>query len=461
MKRIFSAVLIALLLLSMTACAETTQPTEAETVPVTEVTEPVLPANQYRVNHLTYPARLGESTLGEDRTRELYQSLPAKLAKYQINNVADALYYLQSMADDGVTFTQPIEVCNVFLELLESDYEEVGQIRLKRSSWNYTVAYVKQDGYFFPFDLFNWYQNPESYTWIPCNDYQELTDKKIMAQMLMSTFPHNEENKPMTSWSTRVTSTYRNKAEMDLMGYLVTPQYTQEQLEQWVREDLTLEQWADRIKVPVDAIAALNALGYRSMLYDDNAEISRHNGIIWGGNWNAQKVFDVRSSSCAGTSHIMNALLSGDFDEQGYVGYNGNYGGHIFNYFMKDGMYAMCDFVGLFTSERMYIGEGETDYIVYLGSDLQAFSDDYMNGRGHNDPEDSEYIYHLFMYPQEGVNHPKGFDSKSPATKFGNRLWDVLPEIFREDYVFLYEREGYPIRWKPIADPATWPEILR
>ena len=468
MRKLISAALIALLILSITACTEKTEPTEpavAETVPVKKVTSLPVPEDRYIANFLPYPLRLGDSILGEETAMELYHSVPAYLAEIQIGNVADALYYMRSMADAGIRFDQPYDVCKYFTQLLAGDYDEVGILLLRSEDNGYALAYVQQEGYYYPFDIFQWYQNPRNYnmissTWISYKDYKDLADMETLAQKLMSTFPYNS-NKPMTSWSTSDIAPYRSQQERDFLQYLITPQYTQEQLDQWASEDLTLDAWADRIKVPADAIAALNALGYGTMLYQDNEEISRHNGIHWSGIWNAQKVFEMRSGNCGGTSHIMNALLSGDFDEQGYVEYNGNYGGHIYNYFVKDGVYALCDFVDLFTSDRTYIGEGKMDYIVYLGSDLQAFADSYMNERGHNDPENSEYIYHLFMYPQEGVKHPKGFDSKSPATKFDNWVDDVLPEIFREDYVFLYEREGYPIRWKAIPDPATWPEILR
>ena len=461
MKRLLCAILIALLLLSITACAESSEPTVPETVPATQATETTMPPDKLTANHLSYPIRLGETVLGEEMAMELYHSAPAYLAEIQISNVADALFYMRSMADAGVSFDQPYDVCKVFVQLLAGDYEEVGLIVLRCEDNGYVVAYVQHEGYCYPFDIFAWYRNPRNYTWLFFKDYKDFTDMNSLAEKLMKTFPYNQNLQPMTSWSKELVATYRSQQERDLMQYLITPQYTQEQLDQWVSEDLTLEQWAEKITVPADAIAALNALGYGTMLYNDNMEVSRTGGVHWCGIWNAQKVFEMRSGNCGGTSHIMNALLSGDFDEQGYVEYNGNYGGHIYNYFVKDGVYALCDFVGLFTSERTYIGEGPTDYIVYLGSDLQAFADSYMNEWGHNDPENSEYIYHLFMYPQEGVKHPKGFDSKSPATKFDNWVDDVLPEIFREDYVFLYEREGYPIRWKAISDPATWPEILR
>ena len=44
---------------------------------------------------------------------------------------------------------------------------------------------------------------------------------------------------------------------------------------------------------------------------------------------------------------MLDYLLQDDFDEQDFVEYCNSEGrGHIFNYFMLDDVYVMCDFVG-------------------------------------------------------------------------------------------------------------------
>ena len=91
----------------------------------------------------------------------------------------------------------------------------------------------------------------------------------------------------------------------------------------------------------------------------------------------------------------------------------------------------------------------------------RKFADEYMNSRGHHDPNHTEYIYHLFMYPRDGVALPKGNDWNSEPTKFGNVVWDVLPAQYKNEYTFLYTREGYPIRFKDISPTDTWPAHIQ
>lgn len=472
MKRLISVMLIATLLLSMTACAENAQhvsmqtiPTVTETIQPAEVTEetevPPTEKNSpesYVAEGLRYPSVFGEAILGKEAARGLYGTMPFFLATQNINNVGDALHYLKAMANAGITYDLPYDICTLFTQLVAGDYEEVGLINLVQADNGYTLAYILQEGCYFPFDVFTWYHNSR-YIWPKYKAYCDFTEMEALGNALMKSYPYNLDNAPITEWVAETVGTYRSQEEREFLLYLTTPQYTQEQLEQWVSEDLTLEQWAEKITVPADAIAALKALGY-SVDHFDNVVFTQQ-GTIWGGVWNAQKVFDMGGGRCGGTSHIINALLAGDFDEQGYVAYNGNNGGHIFNYFLKDGMYAMCDFVDLFAQTRLYIDQEDLAFVVYLGTDLQEFADNYMSRPNHNDPEGSEYIYHLFMYAREGASYPKGKDAKSPPTKFNNWIIDVLPEEYREEYVFLYEREGYPIRYKPIQAPDSWPEVLR
>ena len=57
-------------------------------------------------------------------------------------------------------------------------------------------------------------------------------------------------------------------------------------------------------------------------------------------------------SGCAGMSNLFRYILEDDYDEEGYMGYgnrnlkNSSGGGHVFNYFKKDGMILTFDFTG-------------------------------------------------------------------------------------------------------------------
>lgn len=258
-------------------------------------------------------------------------------------------------------------------------------------------------------------------------------------------------------------------AEEKLVAYLTTPQYTKEQIDQWVAEGLTVEQWAEKIKVPADAIQMLNALNYRDVEHNDNVTFYDSIGTEWGSAWNAQTVFDHRSGNCGGTSNIINALFVGDFDEQGYVEFNSANGGHIFNYFVSDSTYVFCDFVGIpgpysLGGERVCPPDAPW-FVVYTASSPKEFGDWYRNegffAKEFADPNQEAYLYQLFMYPCTGVKHPKGRDNHSEQTKFNNPVWDILPEQYKDDYIILYEREGHPLRFCHIPDRKTWPSEIR
>lgn len=253
-----------------------------------------------------------------------------------------------------------------------------------------------------------------------------------------------------------------------IVAYLTTPQYTKEQIDQWVTEGLTVEQWAEKIKVPADAVQMLNALNYRDVEYNDNVTFYDSTDTEWGSTWNAKTVFDHRSGNCGGTSNIINTLFADDFDQQGYVEFNSANGGHIFNYFVSDGVYVFCDFVGIpgpYSLGGEQVCPPDTPwFVVYTTSSPEEFGDWYRNkgffSKEFDDPNQEAYLYQLFMYPCDGVKQPKGRDSHSEQTKFNNPVWDVLPEQYKDDYIILYEREGHPLRFRPIPERKTWPSEI-
>ena len=253
--------------------------------------------------------------------------------------------------------------------------------------------------------------------------------------------------------------------EEALIRYMTTPQYTQEQIEKWISDGFTLEQWAEKIAVPADAVQLLNALQYRQKEHQDNMTFDDHsNHLTWGGIWNAETVFKNRSGNCGGTSNIMNALLSGDFDQQGYVQFSSNNGGHIFNYFVSNGIYVMCDFIGIYDENTYYPAETNA-YIVYTCTDPNNFGQWYCSegifAPEFFNPESESYLYQLIMYPRDGTLFPKAYDKSGKETLFGNHIWDVYPKQHQEDIIILYEHEDYPARFVNVPTVEKWPKEIR
>jgi len=445
---------------------ETSAPSEEVSAPSEKAPasseEPPAPSEEiprfYEANGLSYPSALGKPVLGEGAAA-LVSSVAQSEASKQITNVGDAIWYLQS----AEKFDQPYDTCNLFAALIAGDYDEVGFIRLTCPGNGESLVYVLQDGIYYLLEPFALARGNSGWFCGHGRACTEGEDLDVICEEAMATWPDGGADQSKRSYSVdkRYSRPRLTEQEEELFAYLTTPQYTREQIDQWVAEGLTLEQWAEKIRVPADAIQMLEALGYRSMLYDDNVVFGGPNGTRWGGIWNAQTVFAYRSGRCGGTSNLMNFLLSGDFDEQGYVEYCANYGGHIFNYFLSDGIYVMCDFVDIFAEKRMYIDEGTDAYVVFIGGDLHEFTEKYLEIKGHNDPEDTQYIYQLFMYSRDGTKLARGSDENSYRTKLNYENTDLLPQQYQDSYTILFEREGHPIRFVPISDPETWPAAIR
>ncbi len=413
-----------------------------------------------KANDTAYPSALGQPVLGE-AVAELVDGDIVDAA-HQITTVGDALNYMKAApkTDD------PSVARRVFMKLLAGDYDEIGYIVMTSApDCGYEAVYIQQDGVYYPVDPFKgkfgkqmWYQAPQS-----------NMDLDALFEELMATCPYDGPMKEYTKGEI-FTGTHwpSGTAEEEAVVYLTTPQYTEEQIAQWVAEDLTLDEWAEIIKVPADAVQMLYAMGYQTMLYNDNVTF-RDNaaGIEWVAFWNAQEVFDHNSGNCAGVSNLMNYLLSGDLDEQGYVMFNANNGGHSFNYFKYNGIYVTCDFDGIPVKPMFYpdvhYPANTRDYIVYACTSTQDFGEWYRNegffADDFEDPNDECYLYDMWMFPREGSILPKGRDSESVRTPFD--VWDLLPEQYKDDFIILYEREGYPLRFRPIIPQDTWPAEVR
>ena len=469
MKRLISTLLAALMLFSLVACGSSapSDDTQEPSEPVVEEEEVKEEVDFYEVNGVRYPAALGAPVLGE-AAAELAESAIFSEAAKQITTVGDAYYYLSTFSH----FNQPYDVCKLFINLLTTDYDELGMIYLECLDNGYCVAYVKSGDIYYPFDPFSM---AEAWTLDPKYNCISDTDLEALCERLMTAHPFNPNGAPMTSWKTEViaSNTLYSGAEKDAVIKMTTPHYSETQIKQWVADGLTLEEWAEKISTPADAIQLLRAIKYREnadTAPDDNHGFWDTSDVNWCGIWNAHLVFEHRNGNCGGTSTIFNYLLAGDFDEQGYVEFSSAAGGHIFNYFVLDGIYAVCDFVGIpginfYSDDELYTPDTR-DYFLYVGDDVYEFGEWYHKegpfATNFENPDSEDYLYSLFMYPCEGSKMPKGCDGQSPPAKVNNSVvCDILPEQYKDRYTILYEREGYPIRFAPITDKSAWPAEIR
>ena len=191
--------------------------------------------------------------------------------------------------------------------------------------------------------------------------------------------------------------------------------------------------------------------------------------------------------------------MGGDYDEVGLIYLERPDNGYVLAYVQQNGIYypmdlssackgriswiekdgyssgtdlnVLCyrEFVGI--PGRYVFGDGWTcpadtsDYIAYVCGSPEEFKDWYLNESCLSDeldnPDIEGYLYHLFMYSREGTALPRGVDGRSARTKFDNVVWDIYPAQYKDDFIFLYEREGYSARFRTLPDSKTWPEEIR
>lgn len=188
-----------------------------------------------------------------------------------------------------------------------------------------------------------------------------------------------------------------------LPAALGEPQYSEDDIKEMIATDLSLEEAAEKLTTLADVVQYLYLKGYTA----DGGDLQflGTDGNVWHVNRKAEEVFHNNVGNCGGGSNLLNYLLRGDYDEQGYVQEQGNQGGHIYNYFKKDGKYYFCDLIQI-VCDGNYNNGG---YSIYVTDDPQKFSDHYIRqNHEHLAKTDPDYLVLQYMYPFEGNHRPTG-----------------------------------------------------
>ena len=200
------------------------------------------------------------------------------------------------------------------------------------------------------------------------------------------------------------------------------PEYTLEQLQEMVDAGLPLEEVAEKISTIVDLARYLQVKGYAQ---DQRGDLKfQYNGQQWHCNRSAQVVFADNSGNCGGGSNLANFILQGDYEKQGYIHYAGNRGGHVINYFYKDGLYYVLDLTTLFVCEPVHAVE-----------DLSEFAEFYIVANHAEEGVYADtYVRLLYAYDRDGSSH---------AAVAGIPLTTVADEIQGEFQLLYQDGEAY------------------
>lgn len=226
-------------------------------------------------------------------------------------------------------------------------------------------------------------------------------------------------------------------------------QYSQEEIRQMIDDNLTLDEVAEKISTVGDLLGYLNLKGFCYELRGDDEFES--NGYKWRATPSAHTVFEQNTADCLSGSNLLNYILRGDYDEQGYVQESALTNGHVFNWFRIDDVYYFVDWTVVDLRGEF----GNMAFISYATEDPQTFSDYYIKKSKTNDT--SSYIIRLqYMYPREGDQLPiRILPNQKPHIR-------VLPLELEKTATLLYEdSEHYVLKFQEGPPKEHWPEAAK
>lgn len=219
--------------------------------------------------------------------------------------------------------------------------------------------------------------------------------------------------------------------------------FTRQEIRQMIDEGLTLDDFADRLSNIHEVQLFLLESGIKFSGSDIKKRID---GTLWHFSYSPETVFRQNFAGCGSGSNLVNHLLQGDYDEQGYLMQTENMGSHIFNYFRSGNRYYIFDWKN--------ISQGR--YEVFITDSLEAFADAYVRA---NHAVEDRTMHHrillLYAYPYAGTHRPMGDGIITPK---GKPLLHVVPAEIQEMVITLYaEKEEYAPVFVETPPVSKWP----
>lgn len=155
-------------------------------------------------------------------------------------------------------------------------------------------------------------------------------------------------------------------------------------------------------------------------------------GYTWHTNFTAKEVMEKRLGNCGSCANLANYLLSGDYEEVGFINhayYLGEGGGHVYNYIVYKGRCYILDF-------SQYIFSNYADHDIPVFESLDAYDGDAAN---------SVYggVSLVIGYTSPGQHLPNIFGEETGEPYY------YVPE--GAEYTVLYEAgDGYLIAEMPL-----------
>lgn len=470
MKRWLSAVLCLLMLLTLVGCGQDRIP-KAKTVTKHGV-------ECYQVGGICYPAVFGEPQLTDEELDQLLTETDADEVADAITTVPDCLRYLKRLklcdgwepvGEDVRTVIETHQgthrsIRETMLYLLAGDLEEAGRIDLYYDGNGYWFCCLKAAGTYYAFDSFQinhkkilWLDDPDDAGTGGSTSTEELINRLVQYCVKYCDYSPSTSGEYAAS-----TYTIPDKDTREHCKAFKQREYTDEEIRQLAAAGLTLEEAADKLHTAGDAALFLHACGYQIKVGEAYIDQGRcvnftHNAGCYigdlGWSWclTADYTYEHMAGGCGPISNLMNRLLAGDYDEQGYVQY---LGAHAFNYFKQDGYYFFCDFANC-----QIICNNGMDYLYCACKDPRDIKDYYCtNIFPHwDDPEDDDYLVMMYLYPRDGKDLLPMGDNGEYGYLTDGRTCNVISSEVEDTMIMLYKRDGYHQVFADI-DPDALPE---
>lgn len=404
------------------------------------------------------PADTGNKMLTDDELDELISRNNPKELQERISTVEDFINYIkragfyfvgeEATAEECIAnkYGDDIGLTRAFNYILLGDYAECGSIRAEAADNFIFSPYIKVEDTYYMFDVLSYINTRESAKGKHYRTAKSLTE---FEDFLYESFETIE-----------IKTEY---VASEVMNKVYGTQHSDEEIRELVNQNLTLEEASAKINTVQDAVNYLWERGYHfdylftpSMMIED---------LDWVWNLSAEFSYEHNAGNCGGTANLINRLLAGDFEEQGYIMQTYNKGGHGFNYFYENGIYIICDFVGPEHAPFADTDVCEKDnFVVTVTDNLDTFKDyfwDLHNGI-FDDPESEFYTIHLVAYALDGddrVPYARKLEDYV-ETPMGDVPATVYADTIKNCFYPLFVHEGYEIEFnKAPAKEERPPEI--
>lgn len=226
---------------------------------------------------------------------------------------------------------------------------------------------------------------------------------------------------------------------------LGTPQYDRPEIQKMIDDGLSLEELAENLSTIYDVQQFFLEAGIE---FKDGDIKQSFDGTVWHFNDSPEVVLRQNYANCGSGSGLINYLLQGDYEEQGYVCYAANRGGHIFNYFRSGDKFYIWD----------WNWKEEDCFTVFAADRLEDFTSAYISMNQITAKSAGEHrILLLYAYPYEGNHRPVG--SSNVRTASGAPTMNMIPTEIEKSVQILYlDSERYAPVFVEAPPVSQWPK---